>query len=291
MLALLSLVSLPSAAPAGLNELARESTVIADRQSKLEVYLPHDVDLTNPRFGVSDFKIKSEARFAGFALVSRENGESWMGGRIREGRGEIYFFVSVDSLLGTQANEPSFPIPAGRYDLYMLADSQVRTVLKLNLDELGGRTTLRPSAAVHSMVKFPTALSLDPSANVHWFETSGRLKASDGIQFGATWFKTRSHVVTSSEACFYKGPRVPEPDRSLPACFAANAADRHENNTGLTISTYPSVELEKGVQFVPAARVYTSADGWGSGRFSQALSVRTGAVTGKVGAIGIWLTL
>lgn len=270
-------------------ELGRLNKIGGAASTRATVILPRMVEIANPTLRESDFRIRSEARFAGFALVHKETLQTWVGGRVKKPRdGQIPFFVSLDPLGQSGDGPESHKLPAGQYYLYLVADEPSRVTIRLTLDQLRGSIRLQTSTRARTQVKFPRVQSHNTS-NVHWVEAEGPIVTRSGAQMLATWFSTSRHLVTSYESCFYKGS-VPEPDRSVPACALLNAADIQGGNTGLRVSTYPKVASDRGRLFIPAGRIYSPGEGWAPGRFSGALSVRTAAVEGEVGALALWLS-
>ena len=96
--------------------------------------------------GPSDFEITSDARFAGFALVYQETLETWIGGRVEDGRNDVYFFVSLDPFNKDGDAPEKLELPAGRYDLFVLADKATGVRVELNLRQLRGSATIRSSS-------------------------------------------------------------------------------------------------------------------------------------------------
>lgn len=277
-----------SAASARALQLGRHNVISGTASTRTEVALSRKIEIANPMLRESNFRIRSRARFAGFALVYKNTLETWVGGRVKEGRDEVYFFVSLDPFNQAGDAPETHRLPAGEYDLFVLADTARAVRVELNLEQLRGSVSIRSVSRAEAQVKFPTIRSLDTGSNIHWVDATGRIPSKSGAQLIATWFTTTRHAVTSYESCFYKG-RVPEPDRSVPACAAFNAADMHEGNTGLRVSTYPRIVADRGRLFIPAGRIYSPGEGWTPGRFSGALSVRTAAVEGKPRALALWL--
>lgn len=281
-----SVIGQDANAAASKRVLGKHTLITGWGSSRTEAAIPKQVQIANPILQPRDFTVRSRARFAGFALVSRDSYGVWVGGRVRQQGSDVYFFASLDPLEGG-AND-FYRLPAGEYDVFVLSDRPSSVDVRLNLDELEGRTTLHSSAAAVAEVKFPKVRTLDDDPSVHWLATTGRIPTKVGAQFAGTWFSADRHVASSYEACFFKG-RVPEPDRSVPACAALNAADTHDNNTGFQFSTYPHVAATRGRMFVHAGRVYAEGEGWTPGIFSESLSVRSPSAVGGVGAIAIWL--
>lgn len=276
----------------GANAAARKSilkkhTLITGLgSSQTEIVIPKQIQIANPVLQPREFTVRSNARFAGFALVPRDSHGAWIGGRVRHHGSDVYFFASLDPLEGG-AND-FYTLAAGQYDVFLLSNRPSAVEVKLNFDELQGRTTVRTSSSAVAEVKFPKVHTLNDEPSVHWLATTGRIPTKVGAQFAATWFTADRHIASSYEACFFKG-RVPEPDRSVPACAAFNAADMHDNNTGFQVSTYPRIAATRGRTFVHAGRVYAEGEGWTPGIFSESLSVRSASTIGDVGAIAIWL--
>lgn len=269
--------------------LGRHNLIVGSSPTRTSVVLPARVTIPNPTLRQSAFRIESSARFAGFALVHRETRRTWIGGQIRNGDTPLQLFAPVDPLDESGGIAEAYKLPAGDYLLYLLSNNTSRVKVKLDLPELNGSSRIVAGAEAEAQIKFPRVQKVDSVSDVHWVSAEGTIRSRAGAQLLATWFTTSRHVLTNYEACFYKGS-VPEPDRSLPACAAINAADAHENNTSLRVSTYPSISVERGRLVVPAGRVYVDGDGWAPGRFSGALAVRSPAVEGQVRAVGVWLS-
>lgn len=288
-LALMASMMVPlSKASIGSSNLGEQNVILGAAPTRTAVTLPRAVEIANPAVRDSVFRIRSEARFAGFALVLKQTLRTWVGGRVKDRGDEVYFLVPLTPRNGEGDIPETFRLPRGEYDLFVVADVRTPVKIWLDLEQLDGSTRIQPSSPAQAQVKFPNVRSLQESPNVHWVTAEGRIPTASGSQLLASWFTASRHAATSYESCFYKG-EVPESDRSMPACAAFNAADMNERNTGLRVSTYPRIATDRGRLFIPAGRIYTAGDGWAPGRYSGALSVRTAAVEGKVRALALWL--
>lgn len=147
--------------------------------SVIQVYLPRDVRVSTAPFENSFMKISSEGRLAGAVLKQDVPKKAIEAMSIQTSVCEEPP-CDEDPLTATHVYAPGHfgdrkvKLPAGYYYLYLIADGP--TEVELHLGDLGGKTTLRPSAPARA-----TLGALQPTIEETNTKIAYQAKAEHGI--------------------------------------------------------------------------------------------------------------
>lgn len=257
------------------------------------VELPEAVSITNPQAEVEPvFSIRSEARFAGFALVYEDDtgAEVWVGGRVEAAGRDGYFFASANPF---RAADATHTLPAGTYKLYVLSSDDSTTKVRLRLDELSGSTRLRLAHPAAFDLVFPK-VHTDGTAQSHRFVATRRFTTDGGAIFGGSWYATEARGPMAWEVCVFRG-RPPEDFRGrATGCAALNVlgitgVEPYPSQDGGGIRTNPWLFPSPRTQFVEGGSIWASGDSRLPGRFSMMFTTTTAAIPEDVQAMAFWL--
>ena len=294
LVALLVATGLPAAAVPRGSRLGRSNTFGAEGAAFAPVELSQDVTISNPLLGERTFSIRSKARFAGFAFVLEREGSAavWVGGRVEAAGRKGYFFLSAEPLDGIQAE---YSLPKGKYELFVFSsDPDATTKVSLRLADLSGSTTLALRSKASFEIQFPQVRQ-DAGGQIHSFDATGNFVTDAGVLFGGSWFATPAQGPTRAEACFYKGETPPELNGRATGCTSLSLVtqvagyDVFDGVTGGQTQTNPQPTTSPYVNFVPAGRVFSEADNWLPGRFSEILTAETASLPEDLQAVAFWL--
>jgi hypothetical protein len=197
----------PPAAVAGTVTLSGSATAY------VPVRLSKAADLVNPFYDRSVPFATGSGRYLGFVLSDGKPG----GLRILAGE-------QVGSRLGAYAiglqgvpaaNSPTFPVPAGDYRLYLLADGSPTTVTA-RFKGLPGATTLRPARRVPYSLLSP-ALFVSPTGTLAVGGGEGDV-SDGGIAFDVLTDVNAQFLASNTTLCFYPTTPPPPPVGYGPGC-------------------------------------------------------------------------
>ncbi|HEX2267344.1 MAG TPA: hypothetical protein VHI97_03950, partial [Actinomycetota bacterium] len=256
------------------------------------VELPRDVTMTDQSYGGRAFKIRSKARFAGFALVYERDGatEVWVGGRLKAAGSQTRFFVPADPLA---AVSDTHILVAGTYRLYALSSDGSTTRVRLRLPELSGSTRLHLTKPAPFRIRFPEVHS-DAAGQVHSFDATGRFTTGAGALFGGSWFATPAQGPTAAETCFFEGRPPPELGGRASGCaglgvLGVTGLQLFESQTQGASRVDPRMSPGRFVNFVHGGSVWPDGDSRLPGRHSILQTATTAAVPEDLQAMAFWL--
>lgn len=276
-----ALVPVPNAATADRSSravvtLAKKTVVTATRHSHVMVRVPEDVSITELRTSLT-----GGGRVAGYALTN------W--GEEREDDDLLVFSFAVNRCLepGCPAAEQPLSIrwgsgltngviPAGTYDLYVVAD-EASVTITFKDRYLRGRTSLslegdRPDVELRTLPMSATSTS---DGTVFSGGDFTELESGRGVGMLGLWAQGPVYAGGAFGSCFYfsKALVASEDHAFLPGC-----------PTGSSASRYPAIPSAPGE---PGGVIYQSS--------YMSLPMGIGgwaASTGRIesfGAVGLWL--
>lgn len=224
------------------------TTILGEAGTVMAVRLPEQTTVRTPFGDSPDLRIQTSSEFVGLALVGTSTdttGTVLFGGRIPSGDQGTTFLAPLPDYPFPGGGNYDFAktykdettLPAGDYDLYLIADSPSR--IELRLRTLEGRTTVRPSSPASYRIAQPPPTLLGAngtSSNLYSAADNWTLK-NDGLLFHALWLKTDMHVAGQYFLCHRPGPAPLQSIDSGPGCPLADKAIANDRYTMLEPDT------------------------------------------------------
>lgn len=191
-------------APGEPHELCGTTVIRGDQPARMRVNLAADVML-NARFfeGTNNFTIEGEGDYVGFALsevVTGRTGKTtlayrgpghWFGEPSASTDHKLFEFDPADDATEPldSRSTPQVAVPAGTYDLYLIAEGKPVTVT-LTLAGLDGETELLPTEPAN--IRSETVVPVSRQGNTSIATATGSL-GSPGIFQAVSWVLSTEH--------------------------------------------------------------------------------------------------
>ena len=281
----------PTVTAAETPGLAGVTYISGSRAGAVEVHLGRKAHIANPLLSQGSVRVTGAGKgFAGFALVATDvperEGFVLLGGKLpRSAGGRSFLDIGGDWFsIGTSKR---YALDPGDYTLYLLP-GKGETVVRLELDELQGETTLTPTRSTAYRSDVSANASGLPTENYQYTSSTGKLDGK-GLVFASTWFTADAHAVTDTDICFWRNdPR--DPDSRLPNCGSTLMTDPGNlwGSSG-TISYGPSTE-DVFKLFTGSWHPFSSGFDKPGLRYGTSTTIETVVPPHNVGALSFWLT-
>ena len=259
------------------------TTVTAGRTSAVALTLPTAVTLRPSSKGTyigadGGADIVGQGKLPGFVLARVDDGgqtglfAAW----VQPSKLRLEVVRSFGEVQGNIA--AGFTLPAGRYMLYVLADSGDVTVT-LSPDGYDGTVRLRAGLAVDHVLKDLPRAFADPASSALAAGAEADLDG-DGLAFRAVYVIGEPYLGSVLGTCIYEG--APQ-QGYLPGCPAAPLLE-----APIVSGQFPHA----GLSVSPSGAAMTSVTtGLKAGSYGQGVWYANGGKTVDFGAVGLWLTL
>lgn len=236
----------------GRAELCGLTFVTGTSAARMPVHLPAPVtvDLARSFWGIyaddpapKHVEIEGEGDYVGFALfqvMPERDGAGLVVGLMRD---EFAFTTFPENNytwwdFGGPPGGPTVPrtvsLPAGDYDLYLLAEGS-RVDVTLRLDGLAGTTSLEPAIPVDFDARLLEPRLIAPGANTMTAGAFGEL-TSDGVNFVAVIDEEAVHGASARGICRYRMQPEPEATAYGPTCPSLNGDGQERLSTKASAS-------------------------------------------------------
>jgi hypothetical protein len=214
-------------------DLKGVSTIVGSRPSVMRVNIPDRLVLPLDDAVADLIDIKGEGRATGFVLLSAADSStgsfSMYGGVVMSGCEKAACKAPREERAGsivyagrTDKDETQVELPAGPYDLYLIADGAPVRV-RLRIPGLGGRATYKPTTEVSKFVTTPDEVVQESSTGATYSAGSRiDVKGREAVVLGLLRLRTAAWTTGAVGHCVYADDPPPSPAAFAPGCPAGS---------------------------------------------------------------------